>query len=95
MHTGAEHPALSIELEHAVVAAFRPEARRRDVSVARLVQDLLGTIAADGLVTAVLDDLPPPTATTGAAPRTRPPTLGRPLRMNDVYVPDAGASPGS
>ena len=59
MHTGADapkHPALSIEIEHALVAALRLEARRRDVSVARLVYDLLGMIAADGLVTAVLDD---------------------------------------
>jgi hypothetical protein len=66
MHTGAEppkHPALSIEIEHALVAALRPEARRRDVSVARLVYDLLGMIAADGLVTAVLDDDPPSPAT--------------------------------
>jgi len=62
MHTGAaspKHPALSVEIEHTVVAALRPEARRRDVSVARLVYDLLGMIAADGLVTAVLDDNPP------------------------------------
>ena len=45
MRAGTEpqkHPALSIEIEHALVAALRPEARRRDVSVARLVYDLLG-----------------------------------------------------
>ena len=54
-----KHPALSIEIEHALVAALRLEARRRDVSVARLVYDLLGMIAADGLVTAILDDDPP------------------------------------
>ena len=59
-------PALSVELEHGLVAAFRPEARRRDVSVGRLVLDLLDTIAADGLVTAVLDDNPhPPPARRG------------------------------
>jgi hypothetical protein len=69
MHTGAEppkHPALSIEIEHALVAALRPEARRRDVSVARLVYDLLGMIAADGLVTAILDDDHPLPARRGA-----------------------------
>jgi hypothetical protein len=68
MHTGTEHPkhpALSVEIEHTVVAALRPEARRRDVSVARLVYDLFGTIAADGLVTAVLDDDPPSPARRG------------------------------
>jgi hypothetical protein len=68
MHTGAaspKHPTLSVEIEHTVVAAFRPEARRRDVSVAPLVQDLLGMIAADGLVTAVLDDSPPSRARRG------------------------------
>jgi hypothetical protein len=68
MRAGTEpqkHPALSIEIEHALVAALRPEARRRDVSVARLVYDLLGMIAADGLVTAVLDDDPPSPARRG------------------------------
>jgi hypothetical protein len=61
MRAGTEppkHPALSIEIEHALIAALRPEAQRRDVSVARLALDLLGTIPADGLVTAVLDDDP-------------------------------------
>jgi hypothetical protein len=58
MHTAEppKHPAaLSIEIEHGLVAALRPEARRRDVSVERLIQDLLTTIATDKLVTAVLD----------------------------------------
>jgi len=50
------HPAaLSIEIEHGLVAALRPETRRRDVSVERLIQDLLTTIATDKLVTTVLD----------------------------------------
>jgi hypothetical protein len=48
-----KHPALSIEIEHALVAAL---ARRRDVSVARLVHDLLNVIATDQLTTAILDD---------------------------------------
>ena len=78
MDTGAaqKHPAaLSIEIDHGLVAALRPEARRRDVSVARLVYDLLGSIAEDGLVTAVLDDSPPSPARRGAGrPRsTNPP----------------------
>jgi hypothetical protein len=78
MHTGTEHPkhpTLSVEIEHALVAALRPEARRRDVSVARLVYDLLGMIAADGLVTAVLDDSPPSPARRGPGrPRSTSPT---------------------
>jgi hypothetical protein len=52
----SKHPALSIEIEHALVAAL---ARRRDVSVARLVHDLLNVIATDQLTTAILDDWPP------------------------------------
>ena len=55
-------------IEHALVAALRPPARRRDVSVARLVYDLLGMIAADGLVTAILDDDHPLPARRGAGP---------------------------
>jgi hypothetical protein len=51
----APHMA-SIEVEHAVIVALRPEARRRDVSVERLVQNLLTVPVADKLVTAVLDD---------------------------------------
>jgi hypothetical protein len=34
---------------------LRPEARRRDVPVVRLIRDLLDTIARDGLTAAVLD----------------------------------------
>jgi hypothetical protein len=36
--------------------ALRPEAARRDVSVDRLVRDLLDVIAEDKLATAILDD---------------------------------------
>ena len=46
-------PGPSIEIEHALVAAL---ARRRDVSVARLVHDLLNVVATDQLTTAILDD---------------------------------------
>jgi hypothetical protein len=59
MHAGIappKHPTLSVEIEHAVVVALRPEARRRDISVARLVHDLLNVIATDQLTTAILDD---------------------------------------
>jgi hypothetical protein len=45
-----------IEVEHAVIMALRPEARRRDVSVERLVRNILTVVATDRLVTAVLDD---------------------------------------
>jgi hypothetical protein len=78
MHTGSEHPkhpTLSVEIEHALVTAFRSEARRRDVSVARLVYDLLSAIASGGLVTAVLDDDPPSPACRGPGrPRTTSPS---------------------
>jgi hypothetical protein len=80
MRAGTEppkHPALSIEIEHTTVAALRPEARRRDVSVARLVYNLLGTIVADGLVTAVLDDEPP----SPHAPRSWASTLHQPAHV--------------
>lgn len=51
-----EHPGLVIELDYALVAALRPEAKARDVPVSRLVRDLLDTIATDRLTGAILDD---------------------------------------
>ena len=51
---------IPIEIEHSTITRFRQEAARRDVPVVRLVHDLLNVVAADGLVTAVLDDDPPP-----------------------------------
>jgi hypothetical protein len=51
----APHMA-QIQVEHTVIVALRPEARRRDVSVERLVQDILDVIVADRLTKAVLDD---------------------------------------
>jgi hypothetical protein len=45
-----------IGVQHAVIMALRPEARRRDVSVDRLIQDLLSVIVTDHLTTAVLGD---------------------------------------
>ena len=45
-----------IQVEHTVIVALRPEARRRDVSVERLVQNILDVIVADRLTKAVLDD---------------------------------------
>jgi hypothetical protein len=41
--------------DHALVARLRPEARRRDMPVKRLVHDLLDVIVRDGLTAAVLD----------------------------------------
>ena len=53
------HPPTMVALDHALVVRLRPEAARRDVPVARLIHDLLDTIARDGLTTAVLDaDIP-------------------------------------
>jgi hypothetical protein len=49
------HAPTVIEV-HALVVRLRPEARRRDMPLARLVRDLLDRIADDQLVDAVLDD---------------------------------------
>jgi hypothetical protein len=50
------HPPLQIEVDHAVVVSLRPEARRRDVPLKRLVTDLLDVIGEEpGLVGAILD----------------------------------------
>jgi hypothetical protein len=53
-----EHrPPMTVEVDHSVVVQLRPEARRRDVPVARLVRDLLDRVGAEpGLVGAILDD---------------------------------------
>jgi hypothetical protein len=45
-----------IEVEHTTIVALRPEALRRDVSVERLVQNILDVLVTDKLVTTVLDD---------------------------------------
>jgi hypothetical protein len=37
-------------------ASLRPAARQRDTTVPRLIADVIEAVAADGLVTAVLDD---------------------------------------
>jgi hypothetical protein len=52
-----EHrPPMTIEVDHTVVVSLRPEARRRDVPVARLVRDLLDRVGAEpGLVGAIPD----------------------------------------
>ena len=49
----------SIEVERSVVAAFRKDAIARKTSVPRLIRDLLGVIADDRLVLAILDDSKP------------------------------------
>ena len=46
---------ISVEIDYAVVLAFRKEAAKRDMTVARLVHDLLEAIADDNLTGAVLD----------------------------------------
>ena len=51
-------PALQIEIDHLIACALRPEAAKRDVSVARLCIDILEVIGRDHLTGAVLDDLP-------------------------------------
>ena len=75
MHTGADPPSTQPFPSRSSTAWSQPfsaKARRRDVSVARLVFDLLDTIAADGLVGAVLDDGHP------SSPEPRGPGRPRP-----------------
>jgi hypothetical protein len=48
-------PPLQLELGYDLVCQFRPEAARRDMSVAMLIRSLLDMVAADGLVGAILD----------------------------------------
>ena len=45
----------AIEIDLASILALRPEAARRGTTVARLVNELLDTIAADKLTGAILD----------------------------------------
>jgi hypothetical protein len=47
---------VTVEISIAVIRALRPQAARRDVSVQRLISDVIEVVAADGLVSAVLDD---------------------------------------
>jgi hypothetical protein len=47
---------VEIEVDREVVVRLRPAAAKRDMPVTRLIHDLLDVIAADQLVTAVLDD---------------------------------------
>ena len=49
---------ISVEIEHTLVVALRPEARRRDISVPDLISRLLSVTVADKLRTAILDDQP-------------------------------------
>jgi hypothetical protein len=53
-----EHrPPMTVEVDHAIVVSLRPEARRRDVPLKRLVTDLLDALGEEpGLVGAILDD---------------------------------------
>jgi hypothetical protein len=45
----------AIEIDRAVIQAFRPEAARRGTTVPRLINDLLDVIAEDNLTAAILD----------------------------------------
>ena len=46
----------SVEIEHTLIAALRPEARQRDISVVRLINNLLAVTIEDQLTQAILDD---------------------------------------
>ena len=51
------HAPMTVEVDHAIVVSLRPEARRRDVPLKRLVTDLLDRVGEEpGLVGAILDD---------------------------------------
>ena len=77
-----------VALDHALVVRLRPEAARRDVPVARLIHDLLDTIARDGLTAAALDadsvpdegDLPGAAARASADNARRDPGAWEPCR---------------
>jgi predicted DNA-binding ribbon-helix-helix protein len=60
-HGDADHARReTVEIDHAIVVSLRPEARRRDVPVARLVRDLLDAVGAEpNLASAILDADPP------------------------------------
>jgi hypothetical protein len=47
---------ISIALDAEVISALRPEAAKRATNVAQLARDLIGTVARERLVRAVLDD---------------------------------------
>ena len=49
------HPPMVVEVDHALVLRLRPQAVRRDVSVQRLLLDLINVIVRDRLTAAVLD----------------------------------------
>jgi hypothetical protein len=54
----AQHirPPIKVEIEHDLITRLRPEAAQREVSVDRLIRDLLDIIVDDKLTTAILDD---------------------------------------
>ena len=49
------HPPMVVEVDHALVVRLRPQAAAREVTVQRLVLDLIDVIVRDGLTAAVLD----------------------------------------
>ena len=53
---GERPPATKVELDPGIVTPLRREAARRDITLQRLVADLLDAIVVDGLTTAILDD---------------------------------------
>ena len=54
--TQAQSAPAKIEIEYDLITRLRPEAARREVSVDRLIRDLLDIIVDDKLTTAILDD---------------------------------------
>ncbi|HEX9324093.1 MAG TPA: hypothetical protein VF913_18535 [Xanthobacteraceae bacterium] len=56
MSASREFRPVTVELEYLLARKVRPEAARRDMTVSRLVVDLLDVIVSDELIDAVLDD---------------------------------------
>lgn len=55
----ASDRTVELPLEHALLSRFRRDAAIRQTTVPRLINDILTTIADDGLTNAVLADRPP------------------------------------
>jgi hypothetical protein len=55
-HASERPVTITIDVDRDILMKLRPDAVLRDTPVTRLINDLLKTIAADRLVTAVLDD---------------------------------------
>jgi hypothetical protein len=56
--TRAKHHTVEIEVEHALVVAYRKAAGKRGLKATSLIHELLDVIVADQLIDAIMDDQP-------------------------------------